>query len=177
MSVSSPDNKRIVGFAPVSTVDAHSLILGSMPGEDSLRLAQYYANPRNAFWRIISRHSDKESDLSYEGRLKMLSDHGIALWDVLHSCQRSGSLDSSIRNASVITNDFAGFFASHPGIRRIFFNGAFAEASYRKHVLPTLDALPADIAMTRLPSTSPANASLGFEAKLQAWRVIFERCP
>ncbi len=177
MSVSNPDNKRIVGFAPIATVNVHTLILGSMPGEDSLRLAQYYANPRNAFWRIISRLSDKQNDLSYDYRLKMLGDHGIALWDVLHSCQRSGSLDSSIRNESVVTNDFAGFFASHPGIRRIFFNGAFAEASYRKHVLPTLDALQTDIAMTRLPSTSPANASLGFEAKLQAWRAIFERCP
>lgn len=122
-------------------------------------------------------HSDKENDLSYEFRLKMLDDHGIALWDVLSSCQRPGSLDSSIRNASIVTNDFAGFFASHPSIRRIFFNGAFAEASYRKHVLPTLGTLEASIALTRLPSTSPANASLGFEAKLQAWRAIFERCP
>lgn len=177
MSASSPYNKRVVGFAPVSTVDAHTLILGSMPGEDSLRLAQYYANPRNAFWKIISMHSDKENDLSYECRLKMLSDHGIALWDVLNSCQRPGSLDSSIRNASVVTNDFAVFFASHPSIRRIFFNGAFAETCYRKHVLPTLDTLQASIAVTRLPSTSPANASLGFEAKLQAWRAIFELCP
>ena len=177
MSASSPHNKRIVGFAPVATVNAHTLILGSMPGEDSLRLAQYYANPRNAFWKIISRHADRENDLTYERRLKMLSDHGIALWDVLHSCQRSGSLDSSIRNASVVTNDFAGFFTSHPGIRRIFFNGAFAEASYRKHVLPTLDTFQAGIAMARLPSTSPANASLGFEAKLLAWRAIVERCP
>lgn len=177
MSASNPDKKRIVGFAPIATVDAHTLILGSMPGEDSLRLAQYYANPRNAFWKIISRLSDKENDLSYECRLKMLSDNGIALWDVLHSCQRLGSLDSSIRNASVVANDFAGFFVAHPNIRRIFFNGAFAEASYRKHVLPTLDTFQAGIAMVRLPSTSPANASLGFEAKLQAWRAIFEFCP
>jgi len=177
MSASSPHNKRIVGFAPVATVNAHTLILGSMPGEDSLRLAQYYANPRNAFWKIFGRLSGQDNDLSYECRLKMLNDHGIALWDVLHSCERPGSLDSSIRNASVVTNDFAGFFASHPGIRRIFFNGTFAEASYRKHVLPTLDTLQAGFTMTRLPSTSPANASLGFEAKLLAWRAIVERCP
>lgn len=172
---SAESNKnRIAGFAPVFTADASTLILGSMPGEESLRLGQYYANPRNAFWRIMTVLSGHEIDLPYEQRLKMLNDHGIALWDVLQSCERSGSLDSAIQASSVLANDFQAFFAKAPNIRRIFFNGAFAEVCYRKHVLSYLPLSQASIATQRLPSTSPANAGLRYEDKLRAWKTILE---
>ena len=99
---------------------------------------------------------------------------GIALWETLASCVRPGSLDSAIDRDSIVVNDFAGFFTAHPRLRRICFNGAAAADIYRRRVLP---ALPAhDIEYLRLPSTSPANASLSFERKLDAWRQVkFDR--
>lgn len=174
MATETSEKYRITGFAPVVSVDAHTLILGSMPGEESLRLQQYYANPRNTFWRILAALGGNEPDASYEKRLGMLGNHRLALWDVLHSCHRAGSLDSAIQKSSVQANDFDALFSKNPKIRRIFFNGAFAEQSYRKHVLPYLSKNHADMAMLRLPSTSPAHAGLRYEDKLDAWRVILD---
>lgn len=174
MLINESGKNKITGFAPVVPADAHTLILGSMPGEESLRLQQYYANPRNAFWRIIAGLSGDEPSESYEKHLEMLGNLHLALWDVLYSCHRAGSLDSAILKSSVQANDFNGLFLQNPSIRRIFFNGAFAEQSYRKHVLPYLSAAHADIPMLRLPSTSPAHAGLRYEDKLDAWRVILD---
>ena len=174
MATETFEKYRITGFAPVVPADARTLILGSMPGEESLRLQQYYANPRNAFWRILAELGGDEPDAPYEMRLKMLDKLHLAVWDVLHSCHRAGSLDSAIQKSSVQTNDFNALFSQNPKIRRIFFNGAFAEQSYRKHVLPHLLKDHADIVMLRLPSTSPAHAGLCFEDKLDAWRVILD---
>lgn len=174
MTTSESSKNRISGFAPIFTADAHTLILGSMPGGESLKQGQYYANPRNVFWRIMSTLTGNENDLPYERRLQMLNDHRIALWDVLHSCERAGSLDSAIEVSSAQANDFRGFLAMNSNIRRIFFNGTFAEVCYRKHVLPQLSPAQAGIAIQRLPSTSPANASVRYEDKLRAWGVIFE---
>jgi hypoxanthine-DNA glycosylase len=108
--------------------------------------------------------------------------HGLAVWDVLASCTRESSLDSDIDEASIVPNDFAGFFREHPGIRRVFFNGAKAEQSFRRHVLPALGSAPdaaPERTYTRLPSTSPAHAAMSFERKLEAWRVLLaedDRC-
>ncbi len=165
---------RITSFPPAISVDACTLILGSMPGEESLRSQQYYAHPRNAFWRILASLGGSEPGASYEKRLEMLTAHRLALWDVLHSCRRAGSLDSAIQKSSVQANDFKGIFTQNPNIRRIFFNGAFAEKSYQKHVLPFLSSGHADIPMLRLPSTSPAHAGLRYEDKLDAWRAILD---
>ena len=174
MPTTEKNQNRITSFPPVFTPDSHTLILGSMPGEESLRLSEYYANPRNAFWRILAKLCGSENDLSYGLRLKLLNDRQIALWDVLHSCKRAGSLDSAIEISSMDTNDFQNFLANNLQIRRIFFNGAFAETAYRKYVRPVLAPREAAIPALRLPSTSPANASIGFEAKLHAWRVILD---
>ncbi len=174
MPIIEQKQNRIRSFPPVVTTESHTLILGSMPGEESLRLGQYYANPRNAFWRILTKLCGSENDLPYELRLKLLSNRRIALWDVLHSCQRKGSLDSAIQISSIDTNDFQIFLANNLKIQRIFFNGAFAETTYRKFVRPLLAPREAAIPALRLPSTSPANASIGFVDKLHAWRVILD---
>ncbi len=174
MHPTEPAKKRVESFAPVVDSDSEILILGSMPGEESLRLGQYYANPRNAFWQILASLTGNRNDLSYELRLKLLNDHRIALWDVLHACERSGSLDSAIKISSMDTNDFQTFLANNFRIRRIFFNGAFAETAYRKYALPGLAPREAAIPTLRLPSTSPANAGLRFEDKLRLWQVIFD---
>lgn len=163
---------RIRSFPPIADAGARILILGSMPGRESLRANQYYAHPRNAFWPIMGELADALPALPYEQRALKLRAAGIALWDVLASCTRPGSLDSDIAPDSIHPNDFAAFFEMHPHISRVYFNGSMAEQSFRKHVLPRLGHLT--LRLQRLPSTSPANASLRFEQKLEAWKTILE---
>ena len=155
-------------FAPIADARARVLILGSMPGVESLRAGQYYAHPRNLFWPIVCELLGAGASQPYARRVKLLQRARIALWDVLKSCVREGSLDSSIDDASVVPNDFKSFFRRHPKITRVFFNGAKAEACYRKHVLPVARTLQ----YQRLPSTSPAHASLSRERKLDAWASV-----
>lgn len=156
-----------VGFPPVVARGARLLVLGSMPGEASLRARQYYAHPRNAFWPIMGALFGAEPGLAYPDRLRALTSAGVALWDVLRSCARSGSLDSAIRDEEA--NDFAGFFAEHAGIASVLFNGTKAEQAFRRHVLPGLDRPPP--ILLRLPSTSPAHAGMSLARKLEAWRA------
>lgn len=155
-------------FPPVASPTAKVLILGSMPGNKSLQQHQYYAHPMNAFWKIMGELVGADPQLPYPARLDRLRQSGIALWDVLASCERASSLDSHIRNETA--NDFATFFAQHPGIARVFFNGGKAEQSFRKFVLGK-QALP-ELAFCRLPSTSPAHAGMRYADKLKAWRAI-----
>jgi double-stranded uracil-DNA glycosylase len=159
-------------FPPIAGRDAHTLILGSLPGQKSLREQQYYAHPQNAFWKIVLQLFGSPSPAPYKQRVKILTDHGIALWDVLAAAERPGSLDSSIVHASARANDFESFFRAHPHIRRVFFNGRKAEELYRRFALPSL---PDDIQELRyecLPSTSPAHAGMTFARKLDSWRRI-----
>lgn len=162
--------QHVQSFPPIERVDARILILGSMPGEASLRAGQYYAHPQNLFWHIMGELLGTDPASPYEQRIRALKSARIALWDVLHSCRRKGSLDSAIDNCSLVPNDFAGFFRSHPRITRVFFNGAKAEECYRKHVLPRSEG--GSLEYLRLPSTSPANASISYERKLEAWRAV-----
>jgi hypoxanthine-DNA glycosylase len=157
---------RVQSFAPVAHRSARVLILGSMPGVASLKARQYYAHPRNAFWPVMGDLLGFDPAMPYAARLAVLSDAGIALWDVLRECHRTGSLDSAIDPASLVANDFATFFAAHPGIVRVGFNGSLAAESFRRHVVPSprLD-------YRRLPSTSPAHAALSLAQKTEAWRA------
>ncbi len=161
---------RAQGFAPVANSSATRLILGSMPGVASLQAQAYYAHPRNAFWRIQGELIGAYPQLPYEQRLLLLHSAGIALWDVLASCLRAGSLDADIDEASIIVNDFQAFFIAHPHIDHVYFNGAKAEQCFKKYAAPTLDR--PSLHYQRLPSTSPAHAGMSFEQKLAAWRVI-----
>jgi TDG/mug DNA glycosylase family protein len=158
------------GFPPLVGARAHSLILGSMPGAVSLSAARYYAHERNCFWRLMGDLLDAGPDRPYAERQARLSEAGIALWDVIASCERKGSLDADIVADSVRVNDFHAFFAVHRGIRRVFFNGAAAESNFRRRVLPGLSEC--SLEMQRLPSTSPAHAALSYAEKLAAWSAI-----
>lgn len=159
------------GFAPIAGPDACVLVLGSMPGEASLRLRQYYGHPHNAFWKIMGELLGFDATLDYAQRAAALVRHRVALWDVLVACRRTGSLDASIEPASIVPNDFADFLATHPLIGRICFNGAMAERLFRRHVATQL-ALDGAVAQLRLPSTSPAHAGMSYARKLRAWRVV-----
>lgn len=158
---------RIRSFAPVVGDHARVLVLGSMPGVASLDADRYYAHPRNLFWPIVGSLLGFDPSLPYNARLARLTACGVALWDVAGECVRPGSLDARIEAGSVVPNDIGGLLTRYPGITRIRFNGAAAEALFRRHVLPTHGSAHD---LRRLPSTSPAHASLGFEAKLAAWR-------
>ena len=162
-------------FPPIENPGATILILGSMPGRESLRAGQYYAHPRNAFWAIIGELYGAAPALSYEARIQLLRTAGIALWDVLASCTRHTSMDADIEADSIRPNDFTSFFLDHPHITRVFFNGAMAEHCFRKHVQPLLEHRP--LHCQRLPSTSPAYASMRYEDKLRAWKTILQACP
>jgi hypoxanthine-DNA glycosylase len=159
----------ISGFEPLADKSARVLILGSMPGIESLTARQYYAHAHNAFWKIMAEILGFPAEARYESRIGALKDADIALWDVLHSCIRQGSLDADIKAGSVRVNDFQAFFSDHPNIELVCFNGKTAEKYFRKHVLPTLT--DCHVATISLPSTSPAYASLTFTAKAAAWRA------
>ncbi len=165
---------RVTGFEPVADQRARILILGSMPGVASLQAGQYYGLPRNAFWPIMGRLFGAGPELPYEQRLQVLKDQRIALWDVLAQCNRPGSLDSAIDMKTARPNDFRSLFRRHRSIRQVFFNGAKAAELYRRHVLPEIELEAPYLTYTRLPSTSPAMASLSFEQKLEAWSALAE---
>jgi hypoxanthine-DNA glycosylase len=158
-----------VGFPPVADDRARVLVLGSLPGRRSLEAREYYAQPHNAFWRIMGRLFGAEPSLPYEQRLERLRAARVAVWDVLAAGEREGSLDASIVRASVVVNDFASFFADHGDIDFVCFNGRTAADLYRRRVVAQLRPEQAALATRLLPSTSPAHASLRFEQKLARW--------
>ena len=159
-----------VGFPPIEDAAARVLVLGSLPGVKSLEMREYYAQPYNAFWRIMGELVGAGPELEYPARMLRLRAHGLAVWDVLAAGEREGSLDSAIVPASIVVNDFGAFFARHRELRLICFNGNTAAGLFRRKVLPSLEPQWAAIERRALPSTSPAYASLRFEQKLARWR-------
>jgi hypoxanthine-DNA glycosylase len=157
------------GFPPVVDDRARVLILGSFPSAQSLAAGQYYANPRNAFWPITSELFGFDANASYDSRLAALRSHGVALWDVLHKCCRTGSADSAIDPKSLVVNNFAELFTSYPTITQVYFNGAKAAELYRR--LADTRYLAERVHYRRLPSTSPAHV-MRPGTKLAAWRAI-----
>lgn len=164
--------ESITGFSEVAAADAVVLVLGSMPGGASLAAHEYYAHPRNAFWPIMDALFGAGPELPYAARLAQLRRHRIALWDVLHHCRRTGSLDARIERDSVAANDFAALFRRCPRLHTVFFNGRAAHDLFRRHVLPANPAPGRMITYHVLPSTSPAHAALNLAAKLVRWRVV-----
>ena len=152
------------GLPPIIGHGARVLILGNMPSAMSLAAQQYYGNPRNAFWRITGEIFGFDADAPYDDRTAELRARGIAVWDVLRSCRRVGSLDSAVESDSMVPNDFGRLFGEHPRITRVFFNGAAAEKNFGRLV-----SIDDPIQYERLPSTSPAN-TVRYMHKLRAWR-------
>lgn len=159
----------VTGFPPIANTSATILILGSMPGLASLKAHEYYAHPRNGFWRIMASIYGFNAQSEYDIRKENLASAGVAVWDVLRSCERPGSLDSAIINGSRICNDFQTFFLQHPNIRLIAFNGSEAENSFNKFVLPHTNLQ--NFTYVRLPSSSPANTQ-ALEQKIEVWKKV-----
>ncbi len=152
-------------FAPIASKDAQVLILGTLPGEQSLLLQQYYAHAANAFWKIMFAIFEKDYTTDYTSKKHLLQTHQIALWDVLMQAEREGSLDSAIRNEQ--PNDFSTFLKTHKNVKTIFFNGQNACKLFHKHV-----PLQNEMQFITLPSTSPAHAAKSFANKLKDWEQI-----
>ncbi len=162
MAASAPS--RLTGFPPAMQADARLLILGSFPGEASLAASQYYAHPRNQFWRLLSAVLGEDLvSPDYAGRLARLAHYRIGLWDVIVACEREGSLDASIRRPQHA--DFSVLQRGFPALRSVAFNGKTAG-----RFAPQFDA--AGFRTLVLPSSSPANAQLSFEEKLVKWRAL-----
>jgi double-stranded uracil-DNA glycosylase len=161
---------RIHGFPPIASAGARLLVLGTMPGRASLRARQYYAHPRNAFWRIAGELFGFSFTAPYSKRVESLISRDVAVWDVLQLCTRESSLDSDIDEASIVPNDFSSFFSTQPKIRLIGLNGTTAARLFDRHVAPSLRDEHAAIPRVLLPSTSPAHARLSVEGKSRIWR-------
>lgn len=150
------------GLAPIIDERAGVLILGSFPSTASLAAQQYYAHPQNQFWRLLGAIlAQPLVEMEYLAKQAAVRAAGIAIWDVYAACERTGSLDSAIRNGR--PNDFAALKKSAPALRRIVFNGQTPGK-----FAPVLAALGYETRI--LPSTSPANAGWSFERKLAAWQ-------
>lgn len=155
---------KIYSFSPFANEHSKILILGTMPGNDSLKFNQYYAHPQNAFWKILFSLMNKPFSQNYDERRKLLLDNRIALWDVLKSCERKGSsADSDISNEK--PNDIKKLLNEHPSIQHIFFNGKQAEKFFKKY------SNNVTISTSVLPSSSPANA-ISINRKLDEWKII-----
>ncbi len=164
---------RIQSFEPIIGTDPKIMILGSMPGVASLEAQQYYAHPRNAFWPIMAELFAVQWSADYARRVTQLRSLPVILWDVLKSCSREGSLDTAIAAHDVEPNPIPALLEQYPELALIAFNGATAERYFKRHVSTEINNRWA-MQCIRLPSTSPAHASLSLEQKLAHWRVILQ---
>lgn len=154
-------------FEPIADANSKILILGTMPGEKSLLLQEYYGNKGNQFWRLLFNVFNVEPINDYFDKIKFLRDQHIALWDVLQYCEREGSLDSNIKNE--VANDFDAFYSQYPDIKKVYFSSKNAAAYYDKYV-----GRKAHLLYDVLPSPSGANATMSFAQKLEVWKDKLE---
>jgi len=157
--------EKITSFDPVIGDEARILILGTMPGVKSLESKEYYGYRQNQFWKIMANLFFFNLDLNYEDRISKLIENKVALWNVIHTCLREGSLDKNIQDIEV--NDICGFINENPSITTIILNGGKARDIYKKHFKDQLEG----IEVIALYSTSPANA-IKYEKKLEQWSII-----
>lgn len=170
MAAQGPLGARSIGFEPVVDARTRVLILGSLPGDASLKAAQYYAHPRNGFWPLIGGLlGEGLPALPYEDRLDRLKARGVGLWDVIASAERSGSLDAAIRSPEAA--DLRGLATSLPKLRAVAFNGGLA-AKLGRRILADL----AGVALIDLPSSSPAHAT-SLSAKAESWAILGDFLP
>ena len=160
--------QKISSFPPIIDKESKILILGSIPGVKSLEMQQYYAHPQNKFWKIIFELFNEKFTTDYDERIKILEKHHIALWDVIDTCERKGSLDSEIRNEEA--NKIEELLQNFPNIKAIFCNGQKSHKNLQK-ILGKKFRMPIIV----LPSTSPAYAGLSYFDKLKSWYIILEK--
>ena len=160
--------QKISSFPPIINENSKILILGSIPGVKSLEMQQYYAHPQNKFWKIICEIFNEEFTTNYQQRIEILEKHHIALWDVIDTCERKGSLDSEIKNEEA--NKIEELLQNFPNIKAIFCNGQKSHKNLQK-ILGKKFRLPIIV----LPSTSPAYAGLSYFDKLKLWYIILEK--
>jgi TDG/mug DNA glycosylase family protein len=151
------------------------MVLGSMPGAVSLAKGEYYAHPQNRFWRVMQEIVPVPASASYLERITMLTNAGVGLWDVLHSCERADSLDASIVAPTEEPNDFEQLLRAQPRIELFAFNGRKAASIFQRHV--HLASGFESVAQMLLPSTSPANASVRSPELVERWRAILRHLP
>ncbi|MFK0300010.1 DNA-deoxyinosine glycosylase [Brevundimonas sp. NPDC090276] len=164
---------RSVGFDPVVDARTRVLILGSLPGDASLKAAQYYAHPRNGFWPLIGGLLGEDLPaLPYEDRLDRLKARGVGLWDVIASAERSGSLDAAIRSPEAA--NLRGLAGGLPQLRAVAFNGGLA-AKLGRRILADMANLER-VALIDLPSSSPAHA-ISLSAKAESWAILSDFLP
>ncbi|WET50962.1 DNA-deoxyinosine glycosylase [Chryseobacterium indologenes] len=157
---------RISSFPPLIDDQSEIIILGSIPGVKSLEMQQYYAHPQNKFWKIILELLNEEFTEDYFKRIKTLKKHHIALWDVIDSCERKGSLDSEIKNEEA--NQIAALLEEYPNVKAIFCNGGKSYKNLQK-LLGKDYKLPVFL----MPSTSPLH-TISFERKFEEWKKVLE---
>ena len=161
------DAERKRSFPPVVDQNTRVLILGSLPGEASLAATQYYAHPRNAFWRLLETVLDAPLvSLPYADRLTTLQQRGVGLWDVVAEAERRGSLDAAILNPSA--NDLLALVKTLPALRAVAFNGGTSAKLGARLLAPVADR----IETIALPSSSPAHAARSFAEKAEMWGVL-----
>jgi len=163
MSETGKIDLLIYSFAPFANSESKVLILGTIPGKESLRMNAFYAHPQNAFWKIIFQLYNVPFSKEYQFKKEVLLQNGIALWDVLRYCERRTSLDADIKME--MPNDLHSFLSTHPGISKIYFNGKSAQRYFNKFFSDL--NIPTQV----LPSTSPAY-TMKWEQKLSIWQVI-----
>jgi hypoxanthine-DNA glycosylase len=159
-----------LGLLPVVDDGSRVLILGTLPGDESLRQQRYYSDPTNQFWSLLSSVFGAPVGRTYPERLAFLRSHEVALWDVLESAERAGSSDAALKKSQ--PNDFGELFGRFPALRRVAFNGTKAEALWRRHVRPKMDVPHESLITKVLPSSSgtPGRHVLPFEEKVSRWK-------
>ena len=162
---------RVHSIEPIIGRNPRIMILGSMPGIISINAAQYYANPRNLFWTVLADLFGIDIDVSYESKVQQMRELPVILWDTLKTCRREGSLDSKILNTDIEANDISALLKQFPTVQAIAFNGGASAKYFDRLVKPQL-AKDLDIELLKMPSTSPANAAMKREHKLELWRRL-----
>jgi TDG/mug DNA glycosylase family protein len=162
-----PPSPRLTGLPPVVGSDTVVLVLGSFPSRLSLEKGEYFANPRNRFWPLVEALLGIGADLPYRERIRLLSEKGIALWDVTRECEREGSGDAAMKNETV--NDIPGFLHDRPSVSLVILNGGTAGRLFHRYFRRRIRS---GIMVLALPSTSPANARLTLPRLIEAWGAL-----
>jgi TDG/mug DNA glycosylase family protein len=164
---------RVASFPPQVGAGCRVLVLGTVPSLRSLEMRQSYAHPHNLFWPFMGQLYDAGPELPYAERIARLQAAGVGIWDVLKHCERPGSLDSSILADSEVANDIPALLSAYPTIKAIALNGGKAQQVFARRIAPLIDATRLrQLEILDLPSTSPANASIPRDVKLERWRAL-----